>query len=83
MTHVHTEGTLRSLSASATAPAQHRPTDQTEEGRSVAKIHSQADLILHPTGIEGIVKIQDHIVGGPGNCDQAEEAGAEEADPSA
>lgn len=57
----------------AAAPAQHESSSQAEAGRCVAQIHSQADLIFHPTGEEGVVKIHDDIVGGPGHGDQAEQ----------
>lgn len=77
---LRTEATLRPFSA---APAQHQPTGHTEEGRGIAEIHSQADLVLHPTEKKGIIKIHDHVVGGPGNGGEAEEAGAEETDPTA
>lgn len=60
------------------APAQHKSSSQAEAGRGVSEVHGQANLILQPAGEEGVVEIHDDIVGGPGHCDQAEQASTEE-----
>lgn len=65
------------------APAEHQPPHQAEAGRGVAEVHGQSDLVAHPDGKEGVIKVHDHVVGGPGHGDEAEEAGAEKSHPAA
>lgn len=77
-TPVRDEGAGRPVAPAA--PAQHRSPAQAEAGRGVAQVHGQADLVLEAAGDGDVVEIHDHVVGGPGHGDQAEQAGTEEAD---
>lgn len=69
--------------ALSAAPAEHQPPHQAEAGRGVAEIHSQSDLVAHPDGKERVINIHDHVVGGPGHSDEAEEASADKTNPAA
>lgn len=78
MVPLHNQGAPRPVTAAA--PAQHQSSGQAEAGRGITEIHGQADLVLHPAGEEGVVEVHDDIIGGPGHCDQTEQASTEKTD---
>lgn len=69
--------------ADAAVPAQHHSAGQAEEGRRVAQVHGEAQLVLGSAGEERVVEVQDDVIGGPGHSHQAEQAGADETNGAA